>query len=76
MSFREVSLVVYELAEFGWKELLAQGVLILAIVVAWAANLLDTNTASKIIAGIIGISNLGGAYKVYKVSKKSVRPRA
>jgi hypothetical protein len=76
MSFREVSLVVYDILQFGWKELLAQGILILAIVAAWAASLLDTDTATKIIGGIIALSNLGGAYKVYKLSKQSVRPRA
>jgi hypothetical protein len=75
VSFKEVSLVVYDVLQFGWKEMIAQGILIIAIVAAWAAGFLDTDTAAKIISAIIALSNLGAGYKVYKLSKQSVRPR-
>ena len=56
-----------------WKEFLGQGVLILAILVAWMANLVDSDTATKIIFAILALSNITVGtheYKEYKLKSK------
>ena len=75
MSFKEVSLVVYDVLQFGWKELLAQGVCLIGIGICYIAGLLTTEQATGAAIAVLAASNLLGAYKVYKVSKQTVRPR-
>jgi hypothetical protein len=73
---KEVSLLVYELLNFTWQDLLAQAVFIIALVLLWAAGALSTDKLAAIAFSILSASGVIGAYKVYKLSKQSVRPRA
>jgi hypothetical protein len=76
MSFREVSLVVYELLEFTWKDLLGQALLIIALFLLWTAGAISLDQLTTWSIGILTASGVIGAVKVYRLTKKAVRPRA
>jgi len=75
VSFRETSLVVYELLEFTWKDLIAQALLIIALFLLWMAGAISLDQLTTWSIGILTASGVIGAYKVYKLTKKAVRPR-
>jgi len=75
VSFKEVSLVVYELLEFTWKDLIAQALLIIALFLLWMAGAISLDQLTTWSIGILTASGVIGAVKVYRLTKKAVRPR-
>jgi Co/Zn/Cd efflux system component len=76
MSFRTADVLMYELFNFLWKDLIGQAALIIALFLIWMAGAITTDQLSTWSIGILTASGVIGGVKVYRLSKKTVRPRA